>query len=93
MEKLATPSSGPWRTLEVRASSATQPVHRNDILADRAAVAIEIMDFDLQRARVIACIANLALDRHPAPASHQVSFGDLDRLDANQAEEHVTGEA
>jgi len=84
---------GPRRTLEVRGSPVTEAVHRNDILADRAAVAVEIMDFDLERARVVACVADLAFDQHLAAASHQASFGHLDRFRAEQGEEHVAGEA
>ena len=83
---------GPRWTLEVRGGSVAQPVHRNDILGNRVAVAIEITDFDLQRAGVVARIANLAFDQHVIAASHQPTLVHVNRLCADQRVEYVARE-
>ena len=83
----------PRRTFEVRGGAMTEAVNRNDILADRMAVAVEIVDFDLERAGIVAGVANFAFHQYLAAGAHQASIGDLDRLDADQCVKHVAGEA
>ncbi len=68
---------GPRRTFEVRGGAMTEAVHRNDILADRMAVAVEIVDFDLERAGIVAGVANFAFDQHLVAGAHQASVAPL----------------
>src|SRR3984957_21268597 len=73
-------------------SAVAESVHRDHILADRVAVAIEIVHFELERARVVAGVMNLAFNRHTVAASHESSVRHLDRFHAGQRVEHVGGE-
>ncbi len=84
---------GPRRTFEARGGAMTKAVHRHYILADRASVALELVDFDLEWAGIVASIANFAIDQHLGAAAHQASVGHLDRLRTDQRIKHVAGEA
>ena len=57
--------------------AVAKAVHRDYILADRMAVAIEVMDLELERAGIVARVANLAFDRHPVAASNQAGVSYL----------------
>src|SRR5277367_1914014 len=87
------PVVGPRRALEVGGCAPAQPIQRNHILADRMTGSVEILDFDLERARVVAGIADLAFDRYLVAAPYQPRVGDLDRFRAGQQIEYVDREA
>ena len=50
------------RAFEMRLGAASESVHGDFVSADGVTAAIEIAHFDLDRPRVCACIAEIALD-------------------------------